>query len=568
MDTHRSGVYLFSFLLVTLLLFSCVDEKKPGHKIILPPPTTMDEKTTESIKDVLETTVKQQGKLDDSTHLYMLKYVDSFYINNDYRNMWSHERKWHPMADSFYNFIKGSALYGLFPEDYHLKKLQSLKKTLDKDTVKNKNAVLWSKADLLLTDGFILLIRDLKRGRLPADSISYNKNGVLNVDFYGEKLEKLLVEQHFSELIHSVEPVHQGYWELKNGIRHFLDSMDTKKYTYLRYPYKAHDEKDSAFFMKNLQKRLSESYVIKPEDVLTDTSTVKEAIKKYQHLKKIKEDGMLSSSLVKLMNNTDQEKFKRIALTLDKYKQLPDSMPEKYIWVNLPSFFMQVYDHDTIAIDSKIICGKPATRTPLLNSVISDIVIYPTWTVPTSIISKQYLPKLKKNPKYLSKIGLRLKNNKGQLVDPETIDWNKYTKGIPYKVMQGSGDDNALGIMKFNFSNRFSVYLHDTNQRYLFKNSFRALSHGCVRVQEWKKLAHFIAVNDSINLKKGEILKYTTDSITNWLARKVKKTIDVKRELPLFIRYFSCVGKEGTIKFYDDIYGEDKVIIEKYFSDK
>ena len=262
------------------------------------------------------------------------------------------------------------------------------------------------------------------------------------------------------------------------------------------------------------------------------------------------------------------EKFKRIAITLDRYKQLPVKMPEKYIWVNLPGYYLEVWDHDTLVLESKVICGKPGTRTPLLNSYISDMITYPTWTVPNSIIVKQYLPKLKNNPYYLSRLGIRLVNAKGQTVDPGSVNWGKYSRGIPYKVVQGSGDDNALGVFKFNFNNAYAVYLHDTNQRYLFKNSSRALSHGCVRVQEWEKLAYYIARNDSLNLKVGDTLRYNTDSIKSWIDSKKHKRMDVKNKVALFIRYFSCEGKNGEIKFYEDIYGEDKVLREKYFSGK
>jgi murein L,D-transpeptidase YcbB/YkuD len=134
-------------------------------------------------------------------------------------------------------------------------------------------------------------------------------------------------------------------------------------------------------------------------------------------------------------------------------------------------------------------------------------------------------------------------DNKGETVDPETVNWSKYTKGIPYKVMQGSGDDNALGIMKFNFNNPYSVYLHDTNQRYLFKNASRALSHGCVRVEKWQALAFYITRNDSMNVKPGDTMRYNTDSIKNWLANKERRWIGVKNGIPLFIAYFSCEGK-------------------------
>lgn len=377
-----------------------------------------------------------------------------------------------------------------------------------------------------------------------------------------------MADKHFSELIRTIEPTHQGYLDLKNNLPRFLDSMDRKQYTYVPFPFKANDVKDSAFVISKIQKRLKESSCIDSATALPDSVKLNAAIKKYQKKKGVKQDGKVSAALVRLMNLTDGERFKRIAVTLDRYKQLPSVMPEKYIWVNLPAYYLYVWDHDSVAIESKIICGKPVTRTPLLYSVISDMVVYPNWTVPPSIITKQLLPKLKNNPYYLSQIGLRLEKVNGDPVNPGTINWNKYKKGIPFKVRQASGDDNALGIMKFNFNNPFSVYLHDTNQRYLFKNAERALSHGCVRVQKWEELAYFIASNDSINAKPDETLRYNADSIKNWLANKQKRRIMVKNGIPLFIAYFSCEVKGEKIRFYDDIYGDDKLMREKYFSDK
>jgi murein L,D-transpeptidase YcbB/YkuD len=194
------------------------------------------------------------------------------------------------------------------------------------------------------------------------------------------------------------------------------------------------------------------------------------------------------------------------------------------------------------------------------------MITYPQWTIPASIIKKEILPGLKRNAGYLSRRGYSLIDQNGNVIDPYGINWAKYKTGIPFKVIQGSGDDNALGIMKFNFNNPYSVYLHDTNQRYLFKNASRALSHGCVRVQDWEKLAFYIAKNDSLLAGPDDSLKYTVDSIKNWLAQKERKRIVVKNRIPLFIRYFTCEGKDGKIIFYDDIYGEDKKLREQYFA--
>jgi murein L,D-transpeptidase YcbB/YkuD len=565
MNHLRNTFLVISFLFVWICIVCCHNNADRNKAKIVASPAKMDDQTSQKIQQALDFALEHNGKIDDSIRLQFTAIVNNFYSNNDYNNVWSHKEKWEPLADSLYLFIQNAALSGLFPNDYHFKYLQSLKTTLDSDSLKRMDANLWTKADLMFTDGFMHLIKDLKEGRLNSDSISFNKNGTVD-SLYTGNLTKLLATRQFTALLTSVEPKIPAYHELKNCLKGFLDGMDKRTYTYVSFPYKTNDVKDSLSFIKAFQKRLNESKCIDFTDNLPDSLQLKSAIKKYQKQKGLKQDGIISSSLLNIMNLTDAERFKRIAITLDRYKQLSDSMPEKYIWVNLPGYYLQVWDHDSLVMDSKIICGKPDTRTPLLTSYITDMVTYPTWTVPSSIISKQLLPKLKSNPNYLSGIGLRLVDGKGESVSTDNINWSKYSKGIPFKVMQSSGDENALGVLKFNFSNPYAVYLHDTNQRYLFKNAKRALSHGCVRVQEWEKLAFYIARNDSMNVKTGDTLRYTTDSIKTWLANKETKRINVKNRVSLFIRYFSCEAKNGKIKFYDDVYGEDKAMREKYFT--
>lgn len=568
MDQQKEQSHILVCLLCLIIIISCNNASRPGEIKIVEDPGKMDQEISTSIQQALAYAIQHNGEVDDTLQLKLVSLDNDFYKSYDFANIWSHQEKWEPFADSLINFIEQSELYGLFPADYHLKRLQSFKSILESDSLKIIDAEHWARADLLFTDEFIHLVKDLRTGRLGMDStfLAKRDTGMVS-DFYGTGLKALLMKKKFCELIVAVEPKHPGYIELKNAIPHFLDSMDRKEYTYIIFPFKGKDIKDSLLFVKTLQTRLMESGCSELKD-LPDSTQLTVAIKKYQKKKGIKQDGKVSATLIKLMNLSDQERFKRIAITLDRYKQLPSAMPERYIWVNLPAYYLKVRDHDTIALESKIICGKPITRTPTLYSVISDMVTYPTWTVPTSIIAKQYLPKLKVNPNYLSGIGLRLVDDKGEEVDAGSVNWNNYSKGIPYKVMQASGDDNALGIMKFNFNNPYSVYLHDTNQRYLFKNASRALSHGCVRVQQWQELAFYIAKNDSLNLKEGDALRYNIDSIKNWLNNKEKRRIVVKNGIPLFITYFCCEGKGKKIRFYDDIYDEDKLMREKYFSVK
>jgi murein L,D-transpeptidase YcbB/YkuD len=152
-------------------------------------------------------------------------------------------------------------------------------------------------------------------------------------------------------------------------------------------------------------------------------------------------------------------------------------------------------------------------------------------------------------------------NKNDSIVDPHKVNWRKFSKRyFPYQLKQREGDDNSLGVLKFNFPNKYSVYLHDTNARWLFGKSNRALSHGCVRVKDFMKLADFLVRNDSV--------KYNKDTLRNWIKRQEKHTIYGFKRTPVFIRYFTCEGKNGHLRIYDDIYGEDKILREKYFTDK
>ena len=554
---------VFSLLLFSGILYSCKAKHAAAEKQMVATPAEMDPKVSENIKAVLQYALEGGGKINDSIKLSLPNIVDSFYRKNNYTNIWSKDEKWLPLADSLYDFIEGSEAYGLFPTDYHYADLKAIKGLLAADSSARTDANVWTKAELMLSDAFMQVSKHLKQGRLLPDSISLSADTSLTNDFFIRNLNAVITDGTLTPLLHSLEPGHTGYLQLKKGIKRFTDSMDRKVYTYVVYP-----NRDSMAFIKNLQKRLQESYYLDSSIQHVDSTLLSNAVKKLQKQKGIKADGKISASLIKILNTSDKERFKRIAINLDRYKQLPEKLPAKYIWVNLPGYYLRVYDDDTIVFESKTIVGKPTTRTPTLNSVISDMVTYPQWTIPNSIIKKDILPAMKKNAGYLARKGFHLVDLKGETVDPFSVNWAKYTKGIPYKIVQGSGDDNALGILKFNFDNPYSVYLHDTNQRYLFKNAVRALSHGCVRVQEWQKLAFYIAENDSIHHKPGNPPGYNIDSLKTWLANKVRKRILVKERIPLFIRYFTCEGKNGKIVFYDDVYSEDKALTEKYFAGK
>ncbi len=564
MSTYRLKYPFFSGILLCLLVLVACNSKKENRDNIASTPQELQQKATDLIQKITEKAIANNGQLDDSTiTLSQPRLAKLLYEKKSFEPIWCQKEEWLPAGDSLFNFIESSQLFGLFPEDYHLNQIKIIRQKFNADSLSKgnrKDAALWSQADIMLTDAFVQIVKDIKLGRLPQDSITLRKDSVLSDDFYLQQFDALQ-QLSFASVVQSLEPKHRSYHLLKAGIKKFLDSADYKQFTPVPYP-----EKNIVKFNSALQKRLYEGGFLAFDSVAADSVQLAEAVKKFQKKKNIAVDGRAGEGTIRMLNVNDREKFIRIAISMDKYKMLPEKMPSKYIWVNASANSLELIDKDEVKLTSKVICGKAKTRTPVLTSNITELITYPQWVPPPSIVSKEILPAVKKNPGYLARKGFSLVDSKGNEVDPYSVDWSKYSKSIPYRVVQGSGDANALGIMKFVFSNKYSVYLHDTNQRYLFANSMRSLSHGCVRVQEWEKLAYYIIRNDSLNAGSGGYTKI--DSVKTWLQKKQKRSIAVRNKIPVYIRYITCEGYNGTIVFYDDVYAEDKLLREKYFATK
>jgi len=566
MNINRSQI-VFSFLaslLVVAGVFSACNNKNKTSDTIADTPAEMQQKAADIVKEFLSKASSDSGRSVDSSVLFHYTRLSRLlYEKRSYTPVWSKEEKWLPQGDSLFQFIEQSKLFGLFPEDYHFGQLLGLRNKIFADSLSKGDridALIWAKADLMLTDAFFRVVKDIKIGRLPADSVTLRKDTVLSDEFYLQQLEAFQQKGSMSAIALQLEPVHKGYHALKEGIPQFLASANSKEYTKVPYP-----EKDVQKFQRALQKRLYEGGYMAFDSVAADSTQLATAVKKFQQDKGITVDGRAGEGTVRMLNVNDRERFVRIAISMDKYKQLPGQMPEKFIWVNASANSLELVVNNEVQLTSKVITGKPKTRTPMLTSAINSLITYPQWVPPPSIVSKEILPAVKKNPGYLQKKGFSLLDKDGNEVDPYTVDWTKYSKGVPYRIVQGSGDANALGIMKFVFDNKYSVYLHDTNQRYLFSNAMRSLSHGCVRVQEWQELAFWIIRNDSGNPAGASA---RIDSVKNWLQSKQKRSIVLRNKLPVFIRYITCEGKDGKVVFYDDVYGDDKRLREKYFAAK
>lgn len=561
MLSYRSFRIPLFYSVIWLSLFTVVacrnreKPKPPKEVVMVEKPEEVQVKASEQMQELLRFVEGSDGKMNDSTQLRNYNLLRSIYSETGYEPIWSSVDKWKPTADSLFFLISKCREFGLFPSDYHLPQLLRERNNLVIDTAARKNIALWTRSDILLTDGFLQMLRDVYTGRLDKDSITQRYDTLSNEQRI-TYLKQVNSAGGGYAVLESLEPKLTGYQAIRAALPAFLDSVTFKDYTYVKYP-----AKDSMTLVRTVAKRLQEDSLLSANWTDADSSGYAEAVKKYQAANKIKTTGIAASLTVQSMNSTTWDKFKRIAVNLDRYKQLPATMPPTYIWVNLPAFSLKVMDADTVALASKVIVGAPKTRTPVLSSQVVNFITSPQWTVPYSIIFKEMLPKIQKDINYLNKQNLMVVDKNDSVINPATIDWSKLSKtNFPYLLRQRQGDDNSLGVMKFNFRNKYDVYLHDTNARGLFARSNRAMSHGCVRVQEWSKLSQFLVRDDTI--------KYPVDTLKAWISRQEKHVIADFDHVPVYLRYFTVDASDGRIKFYDDIYGDDRLLTERYFKSK
>lgn len=247
------------------------------------------------------------------------------------------------------------------------------------------------------------------------------------------------------------------------------------------------------------------------------------------------------------------KQIQRLEVNLERWRMEVPSLGSRYIVVNIPAYELQVIENGTVALESRVIVGKPQTPSPTLSSEIECITLYPYWHVPRKIAVEEFLPHIKKDTSFLSLNNFQVLDRKGMIVRPDTLNWKTYNKNnFPFTLRQREGKENSLGLIKFVFDNPYAVYLHDTNAKGLFKNKKRAYSHGCIRMEKAKELATYLIP--------------TPGRIDKILKARLRKTINLVNPIPIHIRYFTCESVNGTLRFYEDIYEKDKAIINYLYA--
>jgi len=547
----KSFLYLFYFLLILIVGCSKCSKEAPKPVVLVEKPEMVNEEVNKLIADQLEGLDTSVYMTVEKDSLYATKFIFETYQKSKYTLLWTDKGITLAQADSLLSLLNRCDEYGLIKEDYHLQKIDNLLKT-KKDSISKKfDAVKLFKADVLLTDAFFTLMVHVSKGRMNSDSLAF--------EWHPEKLDTNLVELFnysftkncFKATIDSIEPRDTAYQSLKIALENFK-----QEFKYVDWDSLATRESDSLTFTDRLKKRLIASHDYFDEYSGSDSIKLVKAIKNFQCRHNLIEDGKVGKLTFKALQRTKADYIRQIEVNMERcrWRTLPSD--KQYVWVNIPKYEMKVVEADTFVMNSRVIVGAPKTQTPLLKSSIRYFIIYPYWTVPFSIATKEILPILKRDTSYLRRKNFDVLDRNNNVVDASQIKWKKYSKTyFPWKLRQRIGDDNSLGILKFNFNNKHGVYMHDTDNRKLFGREMRAMSHGCVRLEKFIDFAGFLIRDDSV--------KYPMDSLRSDLLKEQQKYVYMKRPVPIYITYYTAETLVNqSLVFFIDIYGRDEKMIK------
>lgn len=250
-------------------------------------------------------------------------------------------------------------------------------------------------------------------------------------------------------------------------------------------------------------------------------------------------------------------KVRTIEVNLERWRSAEHTFGDRYILVNIPAFMLYVIVDDTVVLESRVIVGAEDSPTHELSSVIECFITYPYWNVPRKIALAEYLPAIQKNISFLEQYHFDVLDKKGNVLAPDSIDWMKFNKNnFPVRLRQREGTENALGVLKFVFDNPYATYLHDTSAKRLFQSNVRAFSHGCIRMEKAVLLAHYL-VTGQVNKKSRYIERF--------LEEQSRHTIELKKPIPIHVKYFTCEMRDNALIFYADAYGWDQLMLDRLY---
>ena len=273
-------------------------------------------------------------------------------------------------------------------------------------------------------------------------------------------------------------------------------------------------------------------------------------VKVFQARHGLEADGAVGPKTFVSLNRPVQDRVNQIRLSLERGRWLLRDEDEEFILVNIAGARTYLVKSDGTLWTTRSITGSEYRKTPVFRDEIKYMEFNPTWTVPASIFRKDKLSRIRKDPGYLARNNYVVRTRDGKTVSASSVNWNAGNPGVT--LVQRPGPDNALGLVKFMFPNKYNVYMHDTNDRSLFDRNERHLSSGCVRVEYPFELANLLMEGDP---------DWSTARMQSILDSGKTTRINLPRPMPVLLTYWTAWAEGGVVHFREDPYGRDAAVL-------
>ena len=493
-----------------------------------------DQPVADRLKDLLGTNTRYFERKNERAA------VEKFYSARDFAPVWTHAGQLSTAGKGVIARLKDAASDGLDPAAYRVP-----------DFAGANTADALADAELKLTASMLDYARHAQSGRMHWSQVSADIQYPEHPTDPNEVLAKVTTAQDASAALDSYNPPHKLYKELKAKLAELRGEADGPVIRIADGPalkyVPARGKKQAEVVVEDPrvpQLRAKLGVAGDPDDSRYDAA-VAEAVRKFQNSSELRPTGVLDDKTVKALNSPKRDKQIDVVIAnMERWRWLPrdlgaSSIGDAYVILNIPDYTLKVMQRGEQVWTTRVVTGKPGKATPMLTETMKYITVNPTWNVPPSIIYNEYLPAMQQDPTVLSRMGLRLEQNRDGSVH----------------ISQPPGERNALGRIRFNFPNKFLVYQHDTPDKNLFARDERAFSHGCMRVQNPDQYASVL-----LNITMpGE--RYTPERIRGMYGTS-ERDLKFPTPIPVNITYQTAfVDNAGKLQFRRDVYGRDATMI-------
>ena len=483
-----------------------------------------------------------------------------FYRQRDYRPVWVSPDGPAKSAHELLAAIGQADQHGLLPQDYHFSCLSAW---LSPASLKRRSALEAKELagmDIVLSDAFVNLATHLAAGKVDPRTIYPQWIAPAKKTEVFGWLAAIVVPEDVRRAFLQAAPASDGYLAAMVEVQRLRGVIASGGWPALA-PGETLRVGDRSNRVAQLRLRLAQEGDLRAakngaKDETIFDANLERTVAAFQERQGVTADGVVGRETLAALNRSAQDRLRCVLVNLERWRWIPRDLGRRHIIVNSAAFQLQAFSEHRMVLEMPVIVGEAYSRTPVFSQNMAYLVINPYWNVPPGVLARKILPKIKKDPGYLTAQHFELIHGwkePADRMDPHLVDWATVHAGnFPGRLRQRPGPWNALGRIKFIFPNDFSVYLHDTPERHLFKRPARAFSSGCIRVEKPIDLALFVLAPDP---------SWSRERLEQTVAGGKPTTVTVRDPVTVHLLYWTFwVDGQGRAQYRKDIYARDGVL--------